>query len=357
MTRRLRVGIVGTGFMGAVHARAAQRAGAELVAVATRSGGDAAAARMGAARTVPAVEDLLGEVDVVHVCTPNHLHEQQARVVLEADTHVVCEKPLATDAAAAERLTRLAGERGLVATVPFVYRFYGTVREMRGRARAAVDEVRQIRGSYLQDWLAGHDDTDWRVDPALGGASRAFGDIGVHWVDLAEFVTGHRITRLAATTRVAVPKRAGGDEPIATEDLAAILFVTDRDATGVAAVSQVSLGRKNRLELDVDAADAAWSFCQERPEELWEGSREGVLSVFRGTGAVPDAARFDRTPPGHPQGYQDCFDAFVADTYAAIRGESPEGLPTFADGTRAAVITGAVLDSARSGTWVDVAVP
>jgi hypothetical protein len=137
---------------------------------------------------------------------------------------------------------------------------------------------------------------------------------------------------------VAVPRRPGGDEPVTTEDLAAILFVTDRDATGVAAVSQVSPGRKNRLQLDVDAADAAWSFCQERPEELWEGNGDGTRIVFRGTGVVPDAARFDRTPPGHPQGYQDCFDAFVADTYAAIHGQSPDGLPTFADGARAAVI-------------------
>ena len=351
MSERLRVGIVGTGFMGTVHSRAARRAGGQIVAVATRSGDSQAAGRIGAERTVPTLEDLLDDVDVVHVCTPNHLHEQQALTALSAGVHVVCEKPLSVDTASAQRMARAWADSGLVATVPFVYRFYGSVREMRARAQQS-GSLLQVRGTYLQDWLADPNTTDWRVDATAGGSSRAFGDIGVHWVDLAEFVTGRRIARLTSQKRTVTTSRGG--QRVTTEDLAGILFETTDGVTGQLAVSQVSWGRTNRLQLDVDATSAALSFCSEQEEQLWIGDVDGVRLIPRGRSATPSVSRFDRVPPGHPQGYQDCFDAFVADTYAAIQGAQPEGLPTFADGTRAAEITDAVLASASSGEWVDV---
>ena len=138
----------------------------------------------------------------------------------------------------------------MVTAVPFVYRFYPTVRE--ARARIATGEAGRLwllHGSYLQDWLAGAGESNWRVDPALGGASRAFGDIGVHWCDLMEFVTGHRIVRLTATTARAFEERSTGDRAgaVATEDGAVVLFETDQGAAGSVVVSQVTPGRKNRL--------------------------------------------------------------------------------------------------------------
>src|SRR4051794_30688564 len=152
MSDRLRVGIVGSGFMGSVHARAARRAGGAVVAVATRSGDPHIADRLGAGRAVPTLDDLLGDVDVVHLCTPNQLHEPQALAALAAGVHVVCEKPLSVDTASARRMAQAAQETGLVAAVPFVYRFYGSVREMRARVLDSGPLV-QLRGSYLQDWL------------------------------------------------------------------------------------------------------------------------------------------------------------------------------------------------------------
>jgi predicted dehydrogenase len=347
----LRVGIVGSGFMGEVHARAVRRAGARLVAVATRSGGSDVAARLGADRAVERLDQLLGEVDVVHLCTPNSLHVEQVRAALAAGVHVVCEKPLAPDAGDAHALTAEAAAAGRVATVPFAYRYYGAVREMRARVRAGGPLV-QIRGGYLQDWLAEDDATDWRVDAAVGGASRAFGDIGVHWADLAEFVTGRRIARLVAVIRTVVPERGG--VPATTEDLAGVLFATADGVTGQFAVSQVSWGRTSQIRLELDARDAAWAFDSEREEVLWRGDRDGAHLLPRGRSTDPTVTRLDRVPAGHPQGYQDCFDAFVADTYAAVGGETPDGLPTFADGARAAEVTAAVLASAASGGWVDV---
>jgi predicted dehydrogenase len=293
-------------------------------------------------------------VDVVHVCTPNATHAPIVRAAIAAGKHVVCEKPLAVDPAEAAELVELAADAGLTATVPFVYRFYPTVRQARARvADGTAGPVRLLHGSYLQDWLAEDSDDNWRVDAEAGGASRAFADIGVHWCDLVEFVSGHRITRLAARTVVAVPERGG--RRVRTEDAAVVLFETDRGAFGNLTISQISPGRKNRLWFSVDGAAESLCFDQENPESLWIGGREVNQQLLRGTSEGPGAARYTVVPAGHPQGYQDCFDAFVADTYAALTAEAPDGLPTFADGLRATRITQAVLDSSRTSSWVEVA--
>ena len=362
MTDRLRAGIVGAGFMGEVHARAVRAAGGVVgrVAASTPDRSRAAAARLGAEAAAESVEALLAadDVDVVHVCTPNALHVSVAESALAAGKPVVCEKPLATTVEDARRLTAQAERAGMVATVPFVYRFYGSVREARARIAAGeAGPLRLLHGSYLQDWLSKPEDSNWRIDPALGGASRAFGDIGVHWCDLMEFVTGHRIVRLTARTMTAFSERrlAQGAAAVGTEDAATVLFETDQGASGAAVISQVSPGRKNRLWFSFDGAEASFSFDQEQPESLWKGGRASNELLLRGAeGTSQAAARYSILPAGHPQGYQDCFNAFVADAYAAIAGDQPDGLPSFADGLRSAMLTQAVVDSATSQTWVEV---
>lgn len=358
MTDRVRAGIVGVGFMGTVHTRAVRRAGGVVVGAvgSTPASSRAAAETVGAERVTETVDELLAadDVDVVHVCTPNATHAALVRAVLAAGKHVVCEKPLAVNPAQAEELVQLAEDAGVTATVPFVYRFYPTVREARARvADGSAGDVRLLHGSYLQDWLAAPGDDNWRVDSAAGGPSRAFADIGVHWCDLVEFVSGHRIVRLAAQTAIAVPSRGG--RRVDTEDAAVVLFETDRGAVGNVTISQITAGRKNRLWFSVDGAAESLSFDQENPDTLWIGGREVNRRLFRGAHDSPAAARYTRVPAGHPQGYQDCFDAFVADTYAAMSGAAPEGLPTFADGLRAARITAAVLESAAKQAWIEVA--
>ena len=349
----MRSGIIGTGFIGGVHAYAVRAAGGVLAHVAGESPEHAAAAarRLGAEHACASVEELINadDVNVVHVCTPNALHVPQAEAAIRAGKHVICEKPLATDPADARRLVEAAADAGLVAAVPFVYRFYPSVREARARIGAGdAGPLWLLHGSYLQDWLAGSDATNWRVDPKLGGASRAFGDIGVHWCDLMEFTTGHRITRLIARMATAYPGRI-------TEDGAVVLFDTDRGASGSVVVSQVSLGRKNRLWFEFDGPSASYAFDQELPDSLWVGGKRGNQVVPRGPDTFSGpAAGYARLPAGHPQGYQDSFTAFVADVYAAIGGHKPDGLPVFADGLRAAVLTAAVVESAADETWVEV---
>ena len=374
MARRIGFGVIGVGFAGRIHARSGLLAGGRLAGVVgsspERSG--AAAGELGEGRGYESAEELIADpaVEVVHICTPNRLHAGLAEAALRAGKHVVCEKPLTMDPGSADRLVALAGSSGLVAAVPFVYRFYPLVRTARDRVRDGdLGTVRLVHGSYLQDWLMETGDYNWRVDPAEGGRSRAFADIGSHWCDLMEFVTGQRITRLCArlTTflaeRIAAPGREsfspaaaeGTRVPVATEDAALVLFETDGGAVGSVVVSQVSPGRKNRLWFEIDGSRRSVAFDQEQPETLWVGGREESGLVARGApGAGGSSRSFDSLPAGHPRGYHDCFDAFVAETYRAVRGEVVEGLPLFSDGRRAVRVTEAVLSSARTSAWCPV---
>jgi predicted dehydrogenase len=230
-----------------------------------------------------------------------------------------------------------------VATVPVVYRFNPAVRE--ARARIAADEAGELHllnGGFLQDWQADGAPAGWRANAAEGGAHRAFVDIGGHWCDLVEFTTGQRIVRLLS--------RTGG-----AGTTCSVLFETDGGANGSLVVSQTALGRRNMLWFSLDGTRAAYGFSQESPENLTIGRLDGNLTLHRGSPAASAAAaRYSLLPPGHPQGYQDCFNAFVADTYAALSGPVPDGLPTFADGLRAAALTEAVITSSGSSAWAQV---
>ncbi len=342
--------------MGRVHARAVRQAGARLVGVAGRSAARAEQARplLGADRAYRSADELIesGDVDVLHICTPNHLHAPLVLKALDAGLAVVCEKPLATDADTAALMAGRAEQAGVVATVPFVYRFHAMIREARVRM-ADIGSVSLIQGGYLQDWLLEPVDDNWRVDPELGGPGRTLGDIGSHWWDLAEFVTGDRISRVCGQTAVVVADRVT-HSPVLTEDVATVQFATTGGALGSLTVSQVAPGRKNRLFLEISGTAASLAFDQEQPEVLWLGERSGSRTLQRDPMTLSAAARpYSPLPAGHPQGYHDCFEAFVADTYAAIAGRAPDGLPTFEDGARAAAISAAVLDSAREGRWVE----
>jgi predicted dehydrogenase len=370
--KALRVGVAGAGFIGRVHVASARRAGADVVAVSasTPERSREAAEDLGIPVAAGSVEELLAQdLDVLHVTTPNHLHAPFALAALEAGVHVVLEKPIGLDAAEARCLLQAAAGRDLVVAVPFVYRFYPTVRQAREMVRGGeVGDLRLVHGHYLQDWLALPGDANWRVDQTKGGASRAFADIGSHWCDLVQFVTGSRITKVLARTGTVVAERStatqesfaqpaaeGATAPVTTEDLATLLFETATGVLGSVVISQVSHGRKNRLWFEIDGSVSALSFDQENPEQLWVGGRSGSRVVVRDpAGLAPAAARYVTLPAGHPQGYADCFDAFVADTYDAVSGDKPEGLPLLSDGAAAVALTDAVVRSARTLAWTDV---
>jgi len=372
--QKLGIAIVGAGMIGAVHRRAALLAGAEVRGVAASS--SQRAREMAQSWNVPRayrnIEEVVADpqVQVVHICTPNHLHRPMAQAALEAGKHVICEKPLATTLEYAQALAALAASTGLVATVPFVYRYHPVIREARARiAQGELGPLHLIHGSYLQDWLLDPASNNWRVDPVLGGASRVFADIGSHWCDLVEWTSGERFAEVSATFNTVIPERGaltgksfttpaahGAMQTVASEDVAAAMFRTSTGTLASLTVSQISAGRRNRLWFEIDGAKASVAFNQEDAERLWIGLPDQREEFFvRGPGAgSAEQRRLSVLPAGHAQGYDHCFEAFVADTYRAIEGEQPQGLPTFEDGLRSARIVDHVVTSARTRAWTTI---
>jgi predicted dehydrogenase len=373
---RLRAGVVGTGFVGAVHVDALRRLGVEVVGVVGSTPGRAAAKAL--APVCETYEELLANerVGVVHLTTPNHLHYTQAKLALEAGKHVVCEKPLAMTSAESAELVELAERSGLVHCTNFNIRFYPVVQEARERIRSGeLGDVWNVHGGYLQDWLATPEDWNWRLEPDKGGALRAVGDIGSHWMDLTQFVTGQRIVEVFADMATVIPvrRRPVGevetfasaadvertDAPMTTEDLAHILLRFDGGARGSCVVSQVSFGRKNSLRFEVDGSLGALAWDGERNEELWLGRRDRGNEVLQRNPALmrPGAAARTQLPAAHAEGYDDTFRELYRAVYADVARGRPADepdYPTFRDGHVENVLCDAVAASHRTRSWVAV---
>jgi predicted dehydrogenase len=358
---RVVAALIGSGFMGGVHARALRAAGIEIAGILSSSPERSrqAAQDLGIARSYQNLDELLSDaaVSVVHVLTPNSSHAELVQQALDAGKHVVCEKPLATSAALATGLAEHAGQLGLIGAVPFVYRYHPMVREAKSRVDSGnLGTILSIKGEYLQDWLLNQHDTNWRVSQDQGGASRAFADIGIHLCDLVEFISGQRIVRLVSSVQTAYPERAG--RSVTTEDVAMVIAKLESGAMVSLMVSQVAAGHKNALKVELHGSAESLRFEQENPEQLWVGLKDGSKTLMRDPALLsPEARRLTNLPAGHPEGYFDAFVSFMRDVAEAVLNAEPSGMPTFSDGARAAVLTEAVLQSASQGAWVDVASP
>jgi predicted dehydrogenase len=371
------VAILGAGMIGEVHRRAAILAGARVVGVMASSPERSrqVAGTWGAEQAYEDIEQVAdSDVEAVHICTPNASHVPYAIRLMAAGKHVLCEKPLGISLHDAQQAAAAAEAAGVVNTIPFAYRFHPMVRELRARVQSEeFGAINLVHGSYQQDWLLSPRSTSWRVDSKSGGPSRAFGDIGSHWCDLVEWVTEDPISELVATTSITIKQRPAStaatmsavesDAPLVdvdTEDSALILFRTANDIAGSAVITQLSAGRKNRLWVEIDGMQRSAVFDQELPEQLWIGADAGAQVLVRDPNhGSAEQRRLSLLPAGHVQGYAQCFENYVNDSYAAIDahngvGETPEGLPTFADGARAAAICDAMLQSSQSRQWVKV---
>ncbi|MFM5904834.1 MAG: Gfo/Idh/MocA family protein [Micrococcales bacterium] len=359
MSQQLRAGIIGGGFMARVHSRAIRDSGHLISGIASSSFDSAvrAGAQLGISRVFETWQALVEspDIDVVHICTPNEFHAEMVIAAANAGKQIVCEKPISVSFEEAQQIRSAVEASGSGFAVPFAYRFYPAVREMRDRIQSGeAGPIHLIHGAYLQDWLALEGSNNWRVDSVAGGLSRAFADIGTHWCDLMEFVSGDRIVALMANTSKAYQSRSG--RLVQNEDAATIIFETESGATGSLTVSQVSHGRKNQLKIELDGALASYTFNQERPDALFVGGQSSNQVVVSGheTLTSQDAKRLAVVPSGHPQGYQDAFNALVADAYAGFQGKSVFGVPGLTDGVRASALVDAVLESAATKQWVKV---
>jgi len=367
--RKLRAAVIGTGFMGRVHLEGLRRLGSVEVRVVcgsslekARAFADAFGVERAEADYRKAVED--PSVDVVHVCTPNASHAAVVTASLEAGRHVLCEKPLATTVESASALVSLARARQRRNCTCHNLRFYPMVQQMRRlREAGSLGEVLVAQGTYSQDWLLYDSDWNWRVDARASGPLRAMADIGSHWCDMVEHVTGLRMTSVCADlatfhgTRKRGGRMNGTDVQVDTEDFGGVLFRLGSRARGAFTASQVAAGCKNRLSVEVYGTSASVAWNQERPDELWVGHRDAANQVMvKDPALLEDGARpYADLPGGHGEGYNDTFKQIFRRFYDSI--ESPDAepaYPQFEDGLRQLRILDAVLASHQRRGWADV---
>lgn len=372
--------VIGSGFVGTVHIEALRRIGVQVRGLLGSSvdRGAERAQRLGVARAYASLDELMADpaVDVVHVTSPNHLHFPQTKAILEGGRHVVCEKPLAMTSTETGELMRLAAASGRVAAVNFNLRFYPLNQHVRMVVRdGGLGNVRLISGRYFQDWLLMDTDWNWRLQPEQGGALRAVGDIGSHWLDLTSFITGLRVKSVMADLETFIRTRrqpAGPVETfstaraedtvataIATEDIATVLVRYENGARGVVALSQISPGRKNSLQYEIDGSLAAAAWDQEQPDQVWTGHRDRPNEVLiRNPALMNEAGRLVAAlPGGHVEGYADTFAALYRTVYADVVAGTMSPDPvyaTFADGHEQMLIGEAIAQSSRTGNWVEV---
>ena len=375
----LRAAVIGSGFVGRAHIEALRRLAIPIQGVLGSSPArtEEQCRSLNIAHAYESMDALAGDksVDVVHVCTPNHVHFQQTESALRAGKHVMCEKPLAMNAEKTAALVQLEKKHGKVGAVTYNVRYYPMCQEAHALVQSgAIGEPRIVHGGYLQDWLFYPTDWNWRLDPALGGAMRAIADIGTHWMDLVGWITGRKLQELCADLATVMPvrqrptgrvetfqKTTGATEPVhmTTDDYGSVLLHFEGGLRGVLTVSQMSAGRKNRLWFEIDGSEGSLAFDQEQPNSLWIGSRkEANRCLIKDPSLMsPEARGYAAYPAGHAEGYPDTFVQLFKDLYRYIAAgdfTAPRSFPTFETGHYEVRLCDLIAQSARERRWIEV---
>ena len=384
--QRIGMGLVGAGFVGPHHIDAVRRLGfVDVVAIAASSESSARtkADALGVPKAYGTYEALMDDKDVhvIHNATPNYLHYQVNAAAIARGKHIVSDKPLAMTTAEARALLDQARAAGVVHAVTFNYRGNPLVQQARHMiARGDIGRPHFVHGFYLQDWLLKDTDYSWRLEPDTGGPTSALGDVGSHWCDLAQHVTGLRIREVLADMTIVVPQRqkpanareafqaGSGEETLervemTLEDLASVIVRFDNGAKGTFSVGQVCAGHKNDLQLEVCGATGSLRWRQEQQNELWIGRRDGSNQILLKDPSLLDepARRYAHLPGGHQESWADAFANVMRDIYGVIAAgtgrsaDRPPAFATFEDGYRATCIVDAILASAQAGgAWTKV---
>jgi predicted dehydrogenase len=379
--KKLKTAVFGTGFVGRIHVEGIRRLGnveVYAIGVGPEDDGPRLAAELNVDRVSADYQKLLQdpEIEAVHVCTPNVLHFPIAQAALQAGKHVLCEKPLATSVSQARELVDSARTSKLRNCTFHNLRFYPMIQQARRMCEAGeLGDILIVQGTYSQDWLLYDTDWNWRLVSAEGGPSRCLADIGSHWCDAVEHITGLRISSLCADLQTfhktrKRPKRAADafsgkalrpDEydqvPIDTEDYAAVMFRMGERTRGCFTVSQVSAGRKNSFRFEIFGTKASVAWDGERQDELWIGHRRGPNQLLlKDPSLLSSQARsYADLPGGHSEGYDDTFKQVFRRFYESIRDPAVEPqYPQFADGLRQLTILEAELASHQLRGWVNV---
>jgi predicted dehydrogenase len=382
--KKIKAGIIGMGYIGVSHIEALRRIGfVDLAAVAdvnfelARKKAD----EFGIEKCYASMDELIADpqITAIHNCTPNHLHMEINDKIIRAGKHVFSEKPLAkTSMESARMVALLAQYPDTVAGVNFCYRMYPLIQDAKNRIAAGeIGRPMLIHGSYLQDWLLFETDYNWRIEPEFTGVSRCVGDIGSHWMDLAQTLTGSRISEVCANTVIALPTRKKPttqvetfavnadveyeEKTITTEDYAGVLIKFENGASGVFQCSEISAGRKCFIDIEVDGSEASLHWNHEIGDRMWKGNRNSNNEeVMRNPNLMtPQAKPYSYLAAGHPEGWNDAFKNSIEAFYRYIRdgkkhGVDPCDFATFEDGHYIMKLTEAIITSGKEKRWVTV---
>jgi len=382
---KIKAGVIGIGFIAPLHIEAMRRLGfVDVIAIARSSKEEAksSAKTLSIPVSYGSYDELIQdpEVEVVHICTINDLHYSLAMKSLNNGKHVVCEKPLAMNSSEARELVKIAKKRKLVNAVHFNIRFYPLIHQAKKMVEEGIlGEIFAVNGSYQQDWLFFDTDYNWRLEPEFSGGSRAVADIGLHWLDSIEFITGSKVNKVLADFATFYPVRKKPlksmetfsekilkpgeyeEKKINTEDYATVLLNFSNGAHGSVTVNQVAAGRKNRFYFEIYGSKASIAFNAERPNELWIGHREkGNESIMKDPSLIyKEAKNITSFPGGHNEGFPDTSKQLFKKIYKYIRDDdikkniNPD-FPTFKDGLRSIILCEAIFKSAQQKKWIMV---
>ncbi|MCU1292524.1 MAG: gfo/Idh/MocA family oxidoreductase [Bryobacterales bacterium] len=379
--KRIKTAIVGTGFMGKVHAEQVRRLGNVEIAAVVGSRPERARA-FAEVNGIPIATDDLQEVldnqeiSAVHICTPNVDHFPQSLAAIEAGKAVLCEKPMTTTVDEARKLVDAAKARNAINAVQHNLRYYPVLQQARQMiGHGDLGDVLIVQGTYSQDWLLYETDWNWRIDTAENGQLRVMGDIGSHWMDMIQHLTGLSITAVCAdlATFHKTRKRPKGsvetfsgkkasaqdteDFPVDSDDFGSVLLHLGGRARGAYTVSQMSAGRKNRFFIEIFGTKAGLSWNQEQPDTLWIGYRNEPNQIIVKDASLfyPEAAKFADLPGGHSEGYDDSHKQLFKNFYARIADPSiPIDYPTFEDGLHGMILLSKVAESSQKQAWVKI---
>jgi len=381
--KTIKVGLIGTGYIGLVHLEMLRRLGVvEIAAVADTNAGlaQAAAAKFGIGKVYDGAEALIadGEVEVVHNCAPNNVHFEISAAAIRAGKELLSEKPLALDSRESAELLELATKHGTLTAVDFCYRYYPVVQEAAARARRGdLGEVRAFVGHFLQDWLFYETDYTWRLDPKVAGRANVVADLGSHWFDLVQFITGQKIVEVMAELHTCLPKRrkpkggvlsfgagaAGETEEVAItlDDYASLFLKLENGARGSFTTCQAAAGRKVDLEIQVFGSKESYAWSHVHPNALWIGHREKANEVFYESSQLQTEGtrKYATLPTGHPIGYHDAVFNLFRDYYEALAAKragnaTNANFPDFRVGHDMMCVIDAAVESDKTGRWAAV---
>jgi len=376
----LKAAVIGAGFVGRAHVEALRRLGVPITGVlgSTQERTEEVRRQLRLPRAYTSLAELASdsEVNIVHICTPNHLHCDEASALLRAGKHVVCEKPLAMNVRESASLIELARNQQRVGGVTYNLRYYPLCQEAKALiAQGAIGEPRLVHGGFLQDWLLYPTDWNWRLEQNLGGDSRAVSDIGTHWLDLVTWLIGHKVIAVCGDLATVIPVRkrprgrvetfqssanqASDEVPITTDDYASVLLHFENNIRGAMKVSQVSAGRKAHLSFEINGSEGSLAWNSEAPNELWIGSRREASRVLPKDPSLMSAGAraYSAYPGGHQEGYPDTFVQLFKDFYKYVQAgdlAAPRTFPTFETGHEELVLCDAILQSSRDRRWVTI---